>query len=341
MPDLDTIYRRQEGEPFLFSAENAHAERGSGGAESSAAGPRRKGRPAVMMKPSETLTLMDTNQTGIVRHIWLTTGPLTKDTVETVTFEITRPGESKPSVSMPLLYFFGDFEPYTVGLATRKPQAANMWIEGAQPRYGIYSEPFVLDNRGKNCYLPIPFEDGLTITVTNGTDTEFMIFYQIDGVFLPSLAPETTFLTAQWTKFWPTPYGQDTTLFHDEGAGHFVGGFTFIHSLTNGWHGEGEMKIYLDDDDDLPTICGTGTEDYYGSAWCYNTPFCAPFVGLPFWSAPEQMAVAYRFHIPDPVIYRRRIRCDLQHLGFNPDFGGIFEIQNRIISVQFGYRERE
>jgi hypothetical protein len=92
--------------------------------------------------------------------------------------------------------------------------------------------------------------------------------------------------------------------------------------------------MFLDGDKDLPTICGTGTEDYYGSAWCYKDPFNSPFLGLPWWKGQLQQAVAYRWHLPDPVNFQKQIRVTIQNIGWQR---GLAETHNDTLSVQMAY----
>jgi len=318
---LEEIFRLRPGENFMFSPENPTAAKGAGGTAASSLGPGRKGRPCVTVEPGADLVLAETDRTGIITHIWLTDANTLRGRAdcEKVLLRIFYAGSDEPAVEVPMRYFFGDFSNLT------------------ESNYGIYSLPAVLDNRGRNFYLPIPFQKGIKIILHNGTEQPFSnVFYQIDGVWLDSLPDDAAFLHAQFNASWPNELGRDHILLEATGRGHFVGGYTYICGWGNYWHGEGEVKMYIDGDSDLPTICGTGTEDYYGSAWCYGTPFNSPFLGLAWWKNQIQQAVAYRWHLQDAVNFRKSIKVTLQCIGYRRGVG-LVETRNDVLSVQFCY----
>jgi hypothetical protein len=311
----------KDGENFQFSPENPEAQKGRAGQAASNLGPGRKGRPCVTIEPGESLTLVETDRTGIIQHGWFTDMNDLKgrEECEKVRLQLFYGKAKKPAIDVPFRYFFGDFSNLT------------------DERYNIYSLPVVLDNRGHNLYLPIPFEKGLKMVVVNGRAEPFKsLFYQIDGVWLEKLPKETALLAAQFRESWPNKETEDHVLFAASGRGHYIGGFTYIQGWGRYWHGEGEVKMYIDGDKDLPTICGTGTEDYYGSAWCYNTPWNSPFLGLPSWKKDAQQAVAYRWHLPDAVNFRKQIKVTIQNIGWQR---GLAETHNDTLSVQFAYMQ--
>ncbi len=110
--------------------------------------------------------------------------------------------------------------------------------------------------------------------------------------------------------------------------GHYVGTYLAWGSNSGGWWGEGEVKFYLDGDTELPTICGTGTEDYFGGAWNFDVPgqgytaYSTPFLGLPQILRPDglyrsqQRFGMYRWHLPDPIRFANDIRVTVQALGW-------------------------
>lgn len=317
---LNEIYQLKPGENFQFSPENVKGEKGRGGTAASNLGPGRKGRPCVTIEPGQTLTLVETDRTGILQHIWFTDAaemPKGRDECEKVRLQVFYSGAKSPAIDVPLRYFFGDFSNLT------------------EDRYNIYSLPVTLDNRGHNLYLPIPFTGGIRVVVVNGRTEPFTnLFYQVDGVWLDQLPEGTALLAAQFHASWPNKETEDHLLFEAAGRGHYIGGFTYIQGWGRYWHGEGEVKMFLDGDKDLPTICGTGTEDYYGSAWCYKDPFNSPFLGLPWWKGQLQQAVAYRWHLPDPVNFQKQIRVTIQNIGWQR---GLAETHNDTLSVQMAY----
>jgi hypothetical protein len=316
---LSSICQLKDGENFQFSPENLKGEKGRAGTAASNLGPGRKGQPCLTIEPGASLVLVDTSRTGIVQHMWFTDMNDLKgrEECEKVRLQVFYGKGKKPAIDMPLRYFFGDFSNLT------------------EERYNVYSMPVALDNRGHNLFLPIPFEGGIRMVVTNGRSEPFKnLFYQVDGVWLDNLPEGTALLQAQFRESWPNKETEDHVLFETAGRGHFVGGFTYIQGWGRYWHGEGEVKMFVDGDKKLPTICGTGTEDYYGSAWCYKDPWNSPFLGLPSWKHQAQQAVAYRWHLPDAVNFHKDIKVTLQNIGWQR---GLAETHNDTLSVQFAY----
>ena len=109
------------------------------------------------------------------------------------------------------------------------------------------------------------------------------------------------------------------------------------------------MKFYLDGDTDFPTICGTGTEDYFGGAWNFEHPkgqygsYSTAFLGLPQVISPDglyrsqQRFGMYRWHIPDPIRFEQDLRVTIQGLGWRKD-GRYLPLQDDIASVAFWYQ---
>lgn len=318
---LSGICQLKDGENFQFSPENLKGEKGKAGTAASNLGPGRKGQPCITIEPGKSLTLVDTKRTGIIQHIWFTDAADLKgrEECEKVRLQVFYGGDKTPAIDVPFRYFFGDFSNLT------------------DERYNIYSLPVVLDNRGHNVYLPMPFAVGLKMVVVNGRTEPFKnLFYQVDGIWLDALPENTALLRAQFRESWPNRQTEDHLLLEASGRGHYIGGFTYIQGWGRYWHGEGEVKMFIDGDESLPTICGTGTEDYYGSAWCYKDPWNSPFLGLPRWKQDAQQAVAYRWHLPDAVNFQKQIRVTIQNIGW---MRGLAETQNDTLSVQYAYTE--
>ena len=148
-----------------------------------------------------------------------------------------------------------------------------------------------------------------------------------------------------------------TILDNVSGQGQYIGTYVGIAALERYWWGEGEMKFYLDGEVEYPTICGTGTEDYFGGAWSYagfkdgkfqEQNFCTPFIGYPFYSKNDSlyqscyfnddcppMRGLYRWHIMDPICFEKDIRVTMQQIGLSPY--GLFERQDDVCSVAYWY----
>jgi len=270
-----------------------------------------KGAPAIKnLRDGHTEVLLDTEGPGMLRHIWIAAPrkQMPHD-LRNVILRIYWEGSEVPSVETPLGDFFG---------------AAH---GAAVPMYSAFIS--MQEGRGFNCYFPMPFSHHAKVTITNetGTDLDYF-FYQIDF----TLGDEVTELDgrfhARFRRENPCPLGKDFTIMEAQGArGIYMGCVLGVRPRHPLWWGEGEAKIYLDGDDKYPTICGTGTEDYIGSAWgldLNSTPYQGvPFHGAmfqfsPYHGAPlvtKEFTTMYRFHAPDPVYFQEKIRVDLQQMG--------------------------
>ena len=143
-----------------------------------------------------------------------------------------------------------------------------------------------------------------------------------------------------------------------KGKGHYVGTYIALTTLERYWWGEGEMKFYIDGDDEYPTICGTGTEDYFGGAWSFATQqngqtvenqYCTPYLGYPYYSThdtflhndyhnDDQMPQRsfYRWHLLDPILFEKDLKVTLQQIGVS--HGGLFERQDDVATTAYWYQ---
>ncbi len=155
---------------------------------------------------------------------------------------------------------------------------------------------------------------------------------------------------AQFRRTNPLPYKECYTILDNiEGNGHYVGTYMFWGVNNTGWWGEGEIKFYLDGDKEYPTICGTGTEDYFCGSWNFDIggkyqEFCTPYAGLSKVIRPDglyssqQRFSLYRWHICDPVYFKKDIKVTIQALGWR-NGGRYLPLQDDISSVAFWYQD--
>lgn len=284
-----------------ISFENPEGERGAGGKAANG----RKGAPARVVKPGETVTLADIRGPGRITHMWATVPPSAPEKMRALTLEVSYDGAAEPSVCTPLLDFFG------------APQG--------RPVAYVSALTAVQEGRGFNAFFPMPFRERLVMTVTNGGPDPVILFYQIDYV-LGRQAADIGYLHATFRRENPTELKRDFVILDGlKGPGRFLGCCVGIRVLPDGmgWYGEGEVKIYRDGDRAYPTYCGTGLEDYVGSAWgmgAHAAPFAgAPLVeehptGSPHAAMPRHVGF-YRWHVPDPIVFRREIRVTIQQIG--------------------------
>ena len=215
--------------------------------------------------------------------------------------EVFYDGANEPSVSVPCLDFFG--------LPHGRPVAYDSALTAAQ------------EGRGFNSYVPMPFDRSIRIELVNGAPRPTILYYQVDYTLQPDLPDDLGRLHVSFRRENPTVLRRDFVIADGlRGPGRFLGCNVGVRVIDHGaWYGEGEVKIYRDGDDELPTICGTGLEDYVGSAWGMGA-HSAPYGGAPLvvgdGSGPNPDFVGfYRWHVPDPVMFERSLRVTIQQIG--------------------------
>ena len=195
----------------------------------------------------------------------------------------------------------------------------------------------------------MPFRTAARITIENLTDQECTLYYQITYA-LAEVPEDAAYFHAQWRRSNPLADGAVHTLLDGvHGAGHYAGTYLAWGSNSSGWWGEGEIKFYLDGDEEFPTICGTGTEDYFGGAWNFDVPghgytsFSTPFLGLHQILKPDglyrsqQRFGMYRWHILDPIRFQSDLRVTIQALGWRSE-GRYLPLHDDIASTAFWYQ---
>jgi hypothetical protein len=207
---------------------------------------------------------------------------------------------------------------------------------------------------GFNCYWEMPFRQHARLTLENlAPDEPRAIYYQITYP-LTDVPSDQAYFHAQWRRSNPVRARAVSTLLGNlQGEGRYVGTYLAWGVHNNGWWGEGEMKFYLDGDIGWPTICGTGTEDYFGGAWNFEHPegqyglYSTPFLGLPQIIQPgglyqsQQRFGLYRWHIQDPIRFQKDLQVTIQDLGWRVDLEGqrrYLPRQDDIASTAFWYQ---
>ena len=278
--------------------ENPTGARGAGG---TAAGGR-KGRPFQELAPGEVVTLADLDGPGVVRHIWMTFPPAPPEVMRAMIIEVFYDGADEPSISVPAVDFFG--------------------VSMGRPREMSTALTAIQEGRGFNSFIPMPFGHHLTMTFRNGSERSIHLYYQVDFT-LEDLAPETGRLHATFRRENPTVLKRDFVIEDGlRGPGRFLGCVVGIRTIEGGyWYGEGELKVFRDGDADLPTICGTGLEDYVGTAWGMDA-HVAHYAGVPLDVRPAGARVPdfvsfYRWHVLDPIMFESSIRVTIQQIGYD------------------------
>jgi len=328
-----------------INAENPTGAAGSAGSAASHLGPGRKGSAYLPLAAGNTLTLADVEGPGVIRHIWITVAdrtPAGPYVLRDLVLRAFWDGSEHPSVEVPL----GDF--FCNGFATRAL---------------VTSAPIVVaPTGGMNCYFPMPFRERAVITLESqhGGDLPH-VFFQIDYTTGDQLEPEIGYFHAQWRRSnGTTALGTDHVILDDVvGSGSYVGTYVALTSLHRFWWGEGEVKFFVDDDDQLPSLCSTGLEDYAGGAWAFQDAlrsdpeptvitFSAPYCGYPFYSTRDTTRAAefatatmpmhglYRWHLPDPIHFDQRLKVTVQQIGTWQH--GLFERQDDIATTAYWYQ---
>ena len=340
MPELG------HGRSRAINAENPTGEKGRGGMASSVLGKSRKGSPCLRnIKSGDTVVLADIKGCGVITHIWFTLFPKTTDAdcfvFRDLVLRMYWDGEEAPSVEVPL----GDF--FCCGFG-KECKVTSMPI-------------LVLPVRGFNSYFAMPFRTGAKITIENQhRNTVPEIFYQIDYNLYDALPEHTEYFHAQWRRQPITTKGEDYVVLDGvKGRGTYIGTYLALQTLERYWWGEGEMKFYIDGDTEYPTICGTGTEDYFGGSYSFahqengrtvEETYSTLFMGYPYCSNRDDtvhnefhnddvppMRGFYRFHIPDPIYFEQDLKVTLQQIGVG--HGGLFERQDDVTTVAYWYQE--
>ena len=279
---------------------------------------------ARYIPPGETLTLCDLEGPGRVAHIWFTIADNEPSYGKLLVLRMYWDSESNPSVECPINDFFCQGH-------------------GLDVQVDCLPIRVTSNGRARNCYWPMPFGRSAKITVTNeGKEPCRALYYYIDWQKLDSLPEDTAYFHAQYRQEFPCISGRDYLILDAEGRGHFVGCNLSVRNREPGWWGEGDDRFYIDGED-VPSLLGTGSEDYFCDAWgmrkldglYYGFPIAEGFDTL-------QRSSCYRLHIQDPVPFTRSLKMVIEHKGARimPDgnWNGYVERADDFSSVAYWYQ---
>jgi hypothetical protein len=196
---------------------------------------------------------------------------------------------------------------------------------------------------GMNCFFPMPFRKYARITVQNDSPGMMNHFFYTINYTQEEVPEDALYFHALWRRSNPLVYGTDYLIVDGiRGQGQYVGTFMAWQQNNAGWWGEGEIKMFLDGDGRFPTICGTGTEDYFGGAWGFGAEsYSAPFMGFQQVvgksEQPGARMTLYRFHVQDPVFFHSDLRVTMQAIGWRSE-GRYLPLQDDIASVAYWYQ---
>ena len=328
---LGNISRLSNARTRSISPENFTGEKGKGGMAIQGTGQdcaRDLGQgwkisPSIPIEPGETRQLANIDGAGAIQQIWMTPTGHWRFSILRVYWD----DSELPSIECPV----GDF--FACG-----------WNKYAQ----VSSLP-VCVNPGSafNCYWEMPFRKKCRITMTNIGSETMKLYYQINYT-LTDVLDDVAYFHAQFRRTNPLPYKDVYTIVDGvEGWGQYVGTYMAWGVNNTGWWGEGEVKFYMDGDTEFPTICGTGTEDYFCGSYNFDVDgyreFTTPYAGLPQVIRPDgvyqsqQRFGMYRWHIMDPIRFDQNLRITIQALGWRSG-GRYLPLQDDISSVAYWYQ---
>jgi hypothetical protein len=234
---------------------------------------------------------------GIITRIWFRIDSDDPYFLRRILIRMYWDSEERPSVEVPLGDFFGS------GFAYRQ-----------------YVTPYLgMSSGGYTCFFPMPFEDMARIVIVNESDQELRgFYYQIDYQKLENpISTDVGYFHAYWHRDSKTDYDSNYTILKTTGRGHVVGVNMSIQSYDRTFRFlEGDEKIFVDGEK-KPSIFGTGTEDYFSSGWYFNQGvYAGPYNGLVLKDDSLGRISAYRFHILDPIPFKKSINFTIEH-GFN------------------------
>ena len=281
-----------------------------------------------------THVLFDETGPGVITHVWITfLGPEPQDWApqgsanhQELMLRMYWDGQARPAVEAPVGDFF-----------------ANCFGE----RREVISLPVIVEDADSyNAFWRMPFRRSARIEIENQSDKPLsLLYFNIDWIKLDDLPKDTPYFYAQYRQEYPVEKGKDYVLLETAGRGHYVGTVLAARMRSPAWFGEGDEKIYIDGEA-KPSIWGTGTEDYFLSAWGLQTTG-TPYFGVPFY---DQRGIggrtsAYRWHIADPIVFNTGIKVTLEHMGWispdeNPEYKSTSwnEREDDYASVAFWYQ---
>ena len=277
------------------SPENPTGAKGAGGRSNRGA----KGDAFLVVKPGDTAVLADLEGAGIIHRLWLSgTIPRNAEQRRLVRLEMYWDGAARPAVSAPIGDFFG------VGLGLLVP------FESAW-----FSSP---EGRSYNVTLPMPYRKGARVQLVNESKAYALVWYDLNYTTVSAHPEDVLYFHAVWRRDLRTELGKDFEILPwVRGKGRYLGANLGVigHPDYRGtWFGEGEVKVYLDGDNALPTLVGTGTEDYIGSGWGQGE-YHGRIHGSLVSDSANDLYAFYRFHIDDPVYFHQDCRVTIQQMG--------------------------
>lgn len=319
-----------------ITAENFDGKKGMGGMATEGMGKIPAGdlgrtfkiSPCVTVEGKHDFVMCNIVGSGEVNHIWMTCAPEGYTSI----IEFYYDGSDVPSVSMPLGKLFA--------VGHDRKSIVNSLMVTVNPAGGM------------NLYWPIPFRKGLKVVLKNTSEAPLVIYYQFDYQ-LKRIPRSTSYFHAFYNESLPLEVKKNHVILDTiRGKGTYVGTFMTFKTDFTTWWGEGEVKFFIDGDKDFPTICGTGTEDYFGGAWNFEQPvgqyryYSTAYQGLVDVIPEDAIYVTdqkfsmYRWHVTDPVYFARDLRVEIQAIGWEEGLQRYRPLSPEITSVAIVYLDK-
>ncbi|MDF2685900.1 MAG: hypothetical protein K0S55_1081 [Clostridia bacterium] len=331
--NLSTLWKQSSAKSRSICGENLTGEKGKAAMATTGTGANCardlgtgwKISPSVVVKAHTVFTMADIKTSGAIKHIWLTPSLRNRNCIIRFYWD----GSENPSVEVPVWDFFAS---------------------GLNSSYApINSLPICVNpGSGLNCYWEMPFKKQCLVTFENRDDQDMVLYYQIDYIET-EIPDDIAYFHAQFRRVNPLPYKDVYTIVDGiKGKGQYVGTYLLWGVNNNGWWGEGEIKFYMDGDKEYPTICGTGTEDYFCGSYNFDvnghyTEFSNAYCGVPKVNRPDGLYNSqtrfslYRWHLTDPIYFEEDLKVTIQALGWRSG-GRYLPMQDDIASVAYWYQ---
>jgi hypothetical protein len=256
--------------------------------------------------PGQTKILMNVKGPGIITHIWMTfLGP--------EPHPWAKKGSANHQEMLLRMYWDGSKRPCV------EAPVGDFFANSFGKRSEVLSLPVVVEDADSyNCFWHMPFRSSARVEIVNQSEKPIsLLYYNIDWIKKESISEDTPYFYAQYRQEYPVQKGKDYVILETEGKGHYVGTVLSVRTRSPSWFGEGDEKIYINGEKKA-SIWGTGTEDYFLSAWGLKTT-STPFFGVPYfdqWGIVGGHTSAYRWHISDPIVFGKGIKVTFEHYGW-------------------------
>jgi len=296
------LYELQKGVRARWaSPENPSGGKGAGARVDGT----RKAHPSVVIPAGQSITLAEVKgESGTIRRMWMTIEDRSPETLRGLRIDIYWDGHDKPAVRAPLGDFFGQ----PLGRMTAFDS-------------DLLSSP---EGRSFNSNIPMPFQKGMKVVVTNETAKPINnCYYTVEYTLGDEHAANIGYFHAYWHRENPTTIRKDFEILPKvKGQGRYLGAVVSViadqKAYGTTWWGEGEVKMYIDGDGQYPTLAGTGTEDYVGTGWGEGR-YANRYQGCTVADDKNLQYGFYRFHTHDWVQFNQDLRVTMQQIGAGAD----------------------